>query len=189
MDDLQPGAMPCARRKRPRLSSSIFFGFRARNDTRLIEVAREHGAAVILDCCHSFGSWSPTRPAVDGVFFSFRKSLPVADGGALLGSPSSAAGVPAPDAAYVRRREAVRRLERLATAVGSPNPYPILDCWRCRKEGPTAEHDTPLAEHQASIPLQHWLTNPCLLGDVVENAVQIIDSWNTGFVKLALHRF
>lgn len=58
-----------------------YFGWRASRIHEVVSLCRRHGVVVIRDCCHSAFSWNEHDPLSDITVFSFRKILPVREGG------------------------------------------------------------------------------------------------------------
>lgn len=97
----------------------------------LIEIANERNVLVVRDCCHSPLSWRADQAPADLTIFSFRKLIPIWDGGALIGCDGL---LPETDGVSPRvkgfRRDAVRRLEKIFSRLSLINPYPIVDYFR-----------------------------------------------------------
>ena len=60
-----------------------YFGFRS-SSSAVSVLCKKHGVLVGLDKCHSFTNLSLNEPGIDFSFFSFRKTLPVSSGGAVI---------------------------------------------------------------------------------------------------------
>jgi dTDP-4-amino-4,6-dideoxygalactose transaminase len=139
---------------------SDFFGWSCHNMQKVIELAKERKILVIRDCCHSALSWQSEQIQADLTVFSFRKSLPVWDGGALIGCGSSPNNTKnASPLARDVRREVIRLLERALGHVGIINPYPVLDFVRCASAVASAEPETLCDEIRPSRSLVRWLNN------------------------------
>lgn len=137
-----------------------FFGWSSRYMQRVIELARERQILVIRDCCHSALSWRSEQVQADLTVFSFRKMLPVWDGGALIGCGSSASdAINVFSLAKEARREVIRILERVLGHVGIINPYPVLDFVRRASAVASAEPEKPRDEICPSRYLVRWLNN------------------------------
>lgn len=108
-----------------------FFGFVFPRLEVLVEIANERNVLVIRDCCHSPLSWRIDQVPADLTIFSFRKLIPIWDGGALIGCDDL---LPGADGVSPRgkdfRRDAVRRLEKIFSRLSLINPYPIVDFFR-----------------------------------------------------------
>lgn len=137
-----------------------FFGWPSQHLQRVIEIARERRVLVIRDSCHSALSWRPEQVQADLTIFSFRKTLPVWDGGALIGCGNSACDMKntSPLGRNVRR-EVIRACERFLGKVGIVNPYPVLDFIRSTKTASSAEPEMLHGETCPSISLTQWLSN------------------------------
>lgn len=144
-----------------------FFGWTSRRMQRVIEIAGERQVMVIRDSCHSALSWQPEQVQADLTIFSFRKMLPVWDGGALVGCGSSASHAEN-IFSFTRnvRREAIRVFERFLGYVGIINPYPVLDFIRGNGTGAMAEPGKLCDEISPSRSLVQWLNNTDALYEV-----------------------
>ena len=144
-----------------------FFGWSSRHMQWIIELAKKRQILVIRDCCHSALSWQSDQVQADLTVFSFRKTLPVWDGGALVGCGSSANDARnASPLARDMRREAIRILERVLGHVGIINPYPVLDFVRCASTVASAEPEKLCDEICPSRSLVRWLNNAGALHEV-----------------------
>ncbi|MDO8291948.1 MAG: DegT/DnrJ/EryC1/StrS family aminotransferase [Gallionella sp.] len=144
-----------------------FFGWSSQHMQRVVELARERQILVIRDCCHSALSWQSEQFQADLTVFSFRKTLPVWDGGALVGCGSSASDTSnASPLAMDVRREVIRILERVLGHVGIINPYPFLDFVRRASTVASAEPGKLYDEIRPSRSLMRWLDSAGALHEV-----------------------
>lgn len=107
-----------------------FFGFAPASRDETIRRCHAAGARVIEDYCHSFLSYPDSGrrfPAADASIFSMRKTLPVADGGALLPGDAGEDDIDArPDHLPFARDIpflGMRLIESAVIRLGWPNPY------------------------------------------------------------------
>lgn len=119
-----------------------FFGWVHPRLEAVIELAKERNVLAIRDCCHSPLSWRVEHAPADLTIFSFRKLIPIWDGGVLIGRDSLPhwVGSPSPIGNDILRG-AVRRFERFLTLLGIVNPYPLIDLLRRSK--PTSSESVP----------------------------------------------
>ena len=144
-----------------------FFGWYSSQIQKILELARERKILVIRDCCHSALSWQPEQSQADLTIFSFRKTFPVCDGGALIGCGSSIVG--ARNYSSIARnfqRELTRISEQFFCRLGIINPYQMLDFFRRKKRNVLMEDVKIYDEISPSKSLMRWLENESALDDV-----------------------
>lgn len=143
-----------------------YFGWRPRNLESLISLCRGHELIVVRDCCHSPLSWRAEDPSADVTIFSYRKLLPIADGGALMVNRTDLVEGESLAGRGVKRQGVVREVayacERFVFQQQIVNPYPMMD--RLRKLGTEASPATVAGratsgELVPSAELVDWLNN------------------------------
>lgn len=107
-----------------------FFGFAPASRDEAVRRCHAAGVRVIEDHCHSFLPYLDSgrrSPAADACIFSMRKTLPVADGGALFPGDAGEGIVAAQPGSLSFARDipflVMRLIESAMIRLGWPNPY------------------------------------------------------------------
>ncbi len=144
-----------------------FFGWYSTQIQKIVELSRERKVLVIRDCSHSALSWKSEQSQADLTIFSFRKTFPVWDGGALIGCGNSIIG--ARNFSWWARnfqREFTRMSEQFFCRLGIINPYKVLDFLRREKWNVSVEDIKIYGETSPSKSLMRWLENDSALHNV-----------------------
>lgn len=127
-----------------------YFGWVANNIESILNLAKRYGIFVIRDCCHSALSWSPGQVQCDMTVFSFRKTIPIWDGGGVIFNRQNFEDHILGGRSYRRElfREGSRLLEFGAFSIAL-NLYLILDLIQSHKPaGPIKDR----MRHQEILP-------------------------------------
>ena len=153
-----------------------YFGWRAPRLEEIISLCRSRRVAVIRDCCHSAFSWSQYDPMADITFFSYRKILPVCEGGALLfnGNLKNNSGILDQENRQCIHMRLTNVFERLVFEYSLFNPYIIIDFLRRLRLTNKGLNEKSVLHRGPIIPSQEllsWLSNDLALKRVVISRV------------------
>ena len=144
-----------------------FFGWCSSQIQIIIKLAKERRILVIRDCSHSALSWQYEQTQADLTIFSFRKTLPIWDGGALIGCGSSV--VNKRNYSSIARnfkREFIRISERFFCRSEIINPYQMLDLFLREKQTVLTENVKIYKEISPSKSFMRWLGDDSALYNI-----------------------